>query len=185
MSGCHKKFVPRFKPAQNRTSGRSGRAAAASSGLAHSHSTSIRRSVYRTSLCLKPSLLPGNRISRPETKAPKRPLKSSCPFAETDRSQQMPPIRAYLPIVGKSLLVADCVVADAVAVEPVSTPKFPANREINREFCRIRPLGAIFKPDTRVNSEACSEIPYFNGTGNYFEGTGNSGARAGNFISQN
>jgi hypothetical protein len=52
------------------------------------------------------------------------------------------------------------VVADAVVVEPVSTPKFPANREINREFCRIRPLGAIFKPDTRVNSEACSEIPY-------------------------
>jgi site-specific DNA recombinase len=28
----------------------------------------------------------------------------------------------------------DCVVADAVAVEPVSTPKFPTNREINREF---------------------------------------------------
>jgi hypothetical protein len=28
----------------------------------------------------------------------------------------------------------DCVVADAVVVEPVSAPKFPANREINREF---------------------------------------------------
>src|ERR1035437_4383311 len=26
------------------------------------------------------------------------------------------------------------VVADAVIVEPVSAPKFPANREINREF---------------------------------------------------
>jgi len=26
------------------------------------------------------------------------------------------------------------MVADAVAVEPVSTVKFPANREINREF---------------------------------------------------
>ena len=52
------------------------------------------------------------------------------------------------------------MVADAVAVEPVSTPKFPANREINREFRRIRQLGAILKADTRANSEACSEIPY-------------------------
>jgi hypothetical protein len=52
------------------------------------------------------------------------------------------------------------VAADAVLVEPVSTPKFPANREINREFRRIRQLGAILKADTRANSEACSEIPY-------------------------
>jgi hypothetical protein len=28
------------------------------------------------------------------------------------------------------------MVADAVAFEPVSTPEFPANREINREFLR-------------------------------------------------
>ena len=34
----------------------------------------------------------------------------------------------------KSLHMQDCVVADAVGFEPVSTPKFPANREINREF---------------------------------------------------
>ena len=52
------------------------------------------------------------------------------------------------------------MVADAVAVEPVSTPKFPANREKNREFHQIRALGAILKADTRANSEACSEIPY-------------------------
>ena len=52
------------------------------------------------------------------------------------------------------------MVADAVKVEPVSTPKFPANREKNREFRRIRPLGAILKADTRANSETCGEIPY-------------------------
>ena len=52
------------------------------------------------------------------------------------------------------------MVADAVAVEPVSTVKFPANREINREFHRIHTFGAILKADTLVNSEACSEIPY-------------------------
>jgi hypothetical protein len=52
------------------------------------------------------------------------------------------------------------MVADAVQVEPVSTAKFPANREINKEFRRIRLLGAILKADTRANSEACCEIPY-------------------------
>ena len=30
------------------------------------------------------------------------------------------------------------MVADAVRIEPVSTPKFPANREINREFFNFR-----------------------------------------------
>ena len=54
----------------------------------------------------------------------------------------------------------DCVVADAVAVEPVSTPKFPANREINREFCRIHPLCEILNADTRAISKAFGRIPY-------------------------
>ena len=54
----------------------------------------------------------------------------------------------------------NCVVADAVAFEPVSALEFPANREKNREFCEIRPLGAILHADTRANSETCSEIPY-------------------------
>jgi hypothetical protein len=53
-------------------------------------------------------------------------------------------------------------------IEPVSTVKFPANREINREFRRIRLLGTILKADTRANSEACSEIPYAIRTWNYF-----------------
>jgi hypothetical protein len=34
--------------------------------------------------------------------------------------------------------VREWMVADAVAFEPVSTPEFPANREINREFCKIQ-----------------------------------------------
>ena len=55
---------------------------------------------------------------------------------------------------------ANCVVADAVAVEPVSTHEFPANREINREFHQIGPLCKILKADTRADSEACSENPY-------------------------
>jgi hypothetical protein len=52
------------------------------------------------------------------------------------------------------------VVADAVVVEPVSTPKFPGNREINRECCQIRTLSKILKANTRANPKACGKIPY-------------------------
>jgi len=55
---------------------------------------------------------------------------------------------------------ANCVVADAVAFEPVSTLKFPANREKNREFRQIHPLCEILKANTRANSKAFSQIPY-------------------------
>ena len=52
------------------------------------------------------------------------------------------------------------VVADAVSCEPVSTLKFPANREKNREFRRIQHLNAILKTNTRANSETSSQIRY-------------------------
>jgi hypothetical protein len=40
------------------------------------------------------------------------------------------------------------VVADAVAVEPISTAKFPVNREKNRDYFNS---GAVFKSDVRVS----------------------------------
>jgi hypothetical protein len=52
------------------------------------------------------------------------------------------------------------VVADAVVVEPVSTAEFPANREINREFCRNGTFRAISKANTRAISKAFSKILY-------------------------
>lgn len=52
------------------------------------------------------------------------------------------------------------LVADAVAVERVSTANFPANREKNREILQILPLGTKLKADKQANSTACSEIPY-------------------------
>jgi hypothetical protein len=52
----------------------------------------------------------------------------------TNTGKSLSPIRRYLHDTGKSLFVWDCMVADAVAVEPVSQVEFPANREINREF---------------------------------------------------
>jgi hypothetical protein len=44
--------------------------------------------------------------------------------------------------------VPDFVVADAVVVEPVSTAKFPANREKNREFRRVCTLYEILKANS-------------------------------------
>jgi hypothetical protein len=60
----------------------------------------------------------------------------------------------------KSPVARDCVVADAVVVEPVSTPEFPANREINREFRRICPLYETLKANTRAISKTFRKIPY-------------------------
>jgi hypothetical protein len=52
------------------------------------------------------------------------------------------------------------MVAHAVACEPVSVRKFPANREINREFRRISTLCEILEADTPVNSKTFRPIPY-------------------------
>jgi hypothetical protein len=72
------------------------------------------------------------------------------------------------------------VVVEAVPLEPVSTSKFPANREINREICRFGHFLGIFRSNQRADSTAYSQIPYateqgiFGGlTGNFSEGTGN------------
>jgi|SRR6516165_9461726 len=53
------------------------------------------------------------------------------------------------PSFGKSLFAPDCVVADAVAVEPVSGLKFPANREFNRVFYKFRPYSRSALLDSR------------------------------------
>jgi hypothetical protein len=67
---------------------------------------------------------------------------------------------------------------------PSPTHEFPANREINREFCRIRLVNAILKADTRANSEACSEIPYSAEQGIFAKEQGICTQRTGNFSRQ-
>jgi hypothetical protein len=63
-------------------------------------------------------------------------------------------------VKGNDTAETDCVAEDAVLIGPVSAPRFPANREINREFCRFHPSGVIFASIRLINSMACSEIPY-------------------------
>ena len=52
------------------------------------------------------------------------------------------------------------MVADAVAVEPVSTPKFPANREKNREFVHFRSFAANSVSMRSMIAGLLSSIPY-------------------------
>ena len=84
-------------------------------------------------------------------------------------------------------------VRDKIAASKLRTrlqPKFPANRENNREFCRIGPNYSILASIRRANSMACSQIPYaveqgiFGGiTGKFFQRTGNFRAKIGNSTS--
>ena len=115
----------------------------------------------RTGLCQSQSPFPGNRTLKTETKAPNLAPKSPAIFVETIPDPKRRPLRGLsAKFLRKSQLQQDCVAADAVAFERVSASQFPANREKNREFRRIRALEVIFIADTRAISKACSEIPY-------------------------
>ena len=50
--------------------------------------------------------------------------------------------------------------ADAVAFEPVSTAKFPANREKNREFFNSKHSSRLRWPTSPMISVILSKIPY-------------------------
>src|SRR6516165_1635968 len=50
---------------------------------------------------------------------------SRTPLQRQNLAKQPPPIRGYSAGTGKSPLEGECVVADAVAIEPVSLSKFP------------------------------------------------------------
>jgi hypothetical protein len=52
------------------------------------------------------------------------------------------------------------MVADAVDVEPVSDPKFPANREKNREYCKIAASGTLEQANNDVVAGLPTQIPY-------------------------
>ena len=54
---------------------------------------------------------------------------------------------------GKRRFWRHCMVAHAVAVERVSATKFPANREKNRDFCRIVVSGTLEAPNSRAATE--------------------------------
>jgi hypothetical protein len=61
---------------------------------------------------------------------------------------------------------------DAVLIEPVSAFKFPANREINREFRRIRRSSCDFGAQSAGEFNSFQANSLLNETGNLLNGTG-------------
>jgi hypothetical protein len=82
-------------------------------------------------------------------------------------SHENPPFRRYLHDTGKSLFVWDCVVADAVAVEPVSDTIFRHNSEKYREN-RIENRINIQnpRPHRRVMQHPCRFLTISSGKNN-------------------
>jgi hypothetical protein len=74
---------------------------------------------------------------------------------------------------------------DAVVFERVSPSKFPANREKNREFCKIVTSGALETANNGVGTGLLMRIPYLTKQGIIFVGTRNLGATAGNLLEGN
>jgi hypothetical protein len=53
----------------------------------------------------------------------------------------------------------DCLAEDAVLIGPVSKPKFPANREKNREFCGFGPPARFSRPVSEQIQWLAAEFP--------------------------
>ena len=103
---------------------------------------------------------PGPEFFRPETKPTFRPASPAGDQISKVVCHKSPASAAFSRKVSASGDLGDCVVADAVTVEPVSIVKFPANREKNREFHQISPPSKILKANPRANSKASSKISY-------------------------
>jgi hypothetical protein len=73
--------------------------------------------------------------------------------------RKRPQNAGYSSETGKRRFASDCVVADALALEPVSTPKFPFIRENNREFCESDALSIDCRRQTAHISGRLAKIP--------------------------
>jgi hypothetical protein len=106
---------------------------------------------------------------RPGDRKAGRPRKKSPPTAG---------IFAKSPQVGEN---PDWMVADAVVVEPVSTPKFPANREKNRDLFNSGAISGSDAPVSPMFLGTYSQIPYSSEQGISEGRTENFQRRSGKF----
>src|SRR5258707_9510225 len=72
----------------------------------------------------------GNGISGPEKNTQKRPADCNDAVSENEPSHRSPPIRGLSYTFRKSPVAHDCVVVDAVRIEPVSSLQFRKGRVI-------------------------------------------------------
>jgi hypothetical protein len=69
----------------------------------------------------------------------------------------------------RALRLAD----EAVPMEPVSASKFPANREINREFGNLGPRSAVLAPPSTSDFNGLQSNSLHTRTGNFWSEQGN------------
>jgi hypothetical protein len=102
----------------------------------------------------------GNGIPRPRDRPPKIAFRPETVSAETETQPQEP---AKCGLLGRLPEICRFERLRGGGCTPDRTSlhlKFPANREINREFCRFRRSAAILASSRRANSMTSSEIPY-------------------------
>jgi hypothetical protein len=120
---------------------------------------------------------PGTGLPSPETGSQNRRYRAldrqQRPHARPLHYRKCPQIAGFSSETRKRRFVSDCVVADAVDIERVSASEFPANREINREFCEIPLPPAILTPQSPREFNGFQPNSLNNRTGNFFHETGN------------
>jgi hypothetical protein len=100
---------------------------------------------------------------------------------ELPMSCQLPGMSPVFLQTGHRPQRLDCLAEDAVHCEPVSAPKFPANREFNREFCRFRPssrFSCLINPPIQPIPYATEQGTSKHVSGKIFRGTGKLFGRA-------
>jgi hypothetical protein len=80
--------------------------------------------------------------------------------ARQEQAQNRDKIGAIKRVKTTTLSINYTLADEAVSIEPVSASKFPANREINREFRGFGRCSADLTTTQSATSRACSQIPY-------------------------
>jgi hypothetical protein len=106
------------------------------------------------------SPFPGNGISGPEKNAQKRPADCNDAVSENEPSHRSPPIRGLSYTFRKSPVAHDCVVADAVEIEPVSTADYPDIRKSTGYLCLFAGNWAANRVRNAQSIGTTSAIPY-------------------------
>jgi hypothetical protein len=114
---------------------------------------------------------PGTGLESPETGRQNRRYRDldrrKRPHVSHLNPRKCPQSAGYSSETEKRRFASDCVVVDAVRIEPVSTAKFPANRENNREFLRILVFGCDFDTQSARQFNGFQLNSLCNRTGNF------------------
>jgi len=85
----------------------------------------------------------------------KRPADCNELSLRTNRRHRCPPIRALSFTFRKFPVARDCVVVDALQIEPVSNSNSLLTGKLTGNFVDSGPLGRFFAPNRQANSAAC------------------------------